>query len=644
MREPLTPARLARAADGTVFSEAYGDVYHAAAGGPGQARHVFLAGNGLPERWRGRSRFVILETGFGTGLNFLSTWAAWRAAAPAGARLHYLAVEKHPFAPDDLASIHAQWPELAPLAERLRAVWPCLVPGYHRLELDDGRVCLTLMLGDAADCLEQLSARVDALYLDGFAPPKNPDMWSPRLMHRLGRLAAPGATLATWCVAGAVRDALAGAGFQLERRPGFGAKRQMLAGTWTGTPDPASGPPPWSAGADRHALVIGAGLAGCASAYSLARRGWRITLLDRQAGPAREASGNLAGIVRPLLSLDDNIASRFTRATYLHALRAWQGFEARGLGPSRAARGVLQIARDAAHAEQQRAVIARHAYPADYARYVDQDEATTLAGWPVAAGGWLFPAGGWASPPSVCAANLAAAGERVRRLFGREVARLRRWDGVWQALDSAGEVIAEAPVAILAGGAQATVLPQAGGLPIRRVRGQVTHLPASDLPPLNLALCRDGYVTPAPDGLVCAGASYDFDNEPATRDADNAGNLTRLELILPGATAALDPSRLGGRVGFRAVPPDRLPLIGQLPDTAAELGDGVARLSALPRQPGLYALLGLASRGLVWAQLAAELLADQVDGAPLPLETDLAAAVDPARFWLRRLRKGGGPR
>lgn len=638
MAEPLIPARPARTADGTLYSEAYGDVYHAAAGGPGQARHVFLAGNGLPERWRGRPRFVILETGFGTGLNFLATWAAWRADPQAPERLHYLAVEKHPFPAADLAAIHAAWPELAEPAARLRAAWPTLVPGYHRLELEGGRLSLTLMFGDAESCLKRLRARVDAFFLDGFAPNRNPAMWSEPVLRRLGRLAAPDATLATWSVAGPVREALSRAGFALEKRPGYAGKREML----TGRPEAGHAPDlsPHPAAGDRHALIIGAGLAGCATARSLARRGWQVTLLERHGAPAREASGNLAGIVRPLLSLDDNIASRFTRAAFLHALRTWRELEAEGRGPRWEACGVLQIARDAAHADHQRDLVEAHAYPSGYVSFLTREEAAERVGWPLAQGGWLFPGGGWAHPPGVCAANLAAGGDGVSRRFGADVDRLERRDGLWHALDPAGRELAQAPVAILAGGAQTGQLAQAAGLPLRRVRGQVSHLPAGGLPPLRLALCRDGYATPAPDGLVCAGASYNFDAEAVPRPEDHEGNLARLELILPGSTARLEAGGLDGRVGFRAVAPDRLPLIGPLPGDPATLAGEVPTLSTLPRREGLHALLGLASRGLVWAQLAAELLAGQLEGEPLPLESDLVDALDPARFVLRRLRRG----
>lgn len=636
MAEPLIPARLTRAGDGTPFSDTYGDVYHSADGGPGQARHVFLAGNGLPERWRGRDRFVILETGFGTGLNFLRTWAAWRADPAASGHLHYLAVEKHPFPAADLAQIQAAWPELSDLSKALRAAWPVLVPGFHRLEFDAGRVSLTLMFGDGERCLKQLAVRVDAFYLDGFAPARNPDLWSPSLMRRLARLAAPQASLATWCVAGPVREALAAAGFRLEKRPGYASKREMLTGcmeasTGAVTPNPAP--------AERHALIIGAGLAGCASAYSLARRGWQITLLDRHPEPAREASGNLAGLVRPLVSLDDNIASRFTRAAFLHAARTWRGFQAAGLNPGWRPGGVLHIAKDAPHEAHQRELVAAHDYPREFLEFVDQAQASELASWSVAHGGWWFPQAGWAHPPGVCAANLAASGQALTRLFGREVAELEHRDQAWHALDRDGQVLASAPVVILAAGAQAGQLRQASGLPIKRVRGQVTHLPAAALPPLRHALCRDGYVVPGPNGLVCAGATYDFETETEpSREAD-LGNLARLELILPGATPVLEGQIMGGRVGFRGVPPDRLPLIGAVSDLASPSPAGELALADLPRQPGLYALLGLASRGLVWSQLAAELLAAQLDGEPLPLEADLVAALDPGRFLLRRLRK-----
>src|SRR2546421_4772107 len=222
---PLIPARLEFAADGTPWSEEFGDVYHSAAGGPAQARHVFLAGNRLPERWAGRERFVILETGFGFGLNFLTTWQAWKRDALRCRRLHYVSIERHPFTLADLRLVHERYPELAPEAKELHAHWPLLVSGGHRLEF--GSVVLTLFFGDIA-ILRDLRLAADAVYLDGFAPAKNPDMWTHQVMRSVSRLAANGATLATWSVAAGVRDALGATGFAVEKRAGFGGKREML--------------------------------------------------------------------------------------------------------------------------------------------------------------------------------------------------------------------------------------------------------------------------------------------------------------------------------------------------------------------------------------------------------------------------------
>src|SRR4051812_32352634 len=191
--------------EATPYSPAFADVYHSAAGGLAQARHVFLAGNGLPQRWRSRERFVILETGFGFGVNFLATWRAWKDDPARPRRLHYVAIEKHPFTLADLRALHDAYPEVREEAAALHAAWPPLVSGSHRLELGD--VVLTLFFADVA-ILRDLRLAADAVYLDGFAPAKNPEMWTHSVMRALSRATADGATVATWSVASAVRDAL----------------------------------------------------------------------------------------------------------------------------------------------------------------------------------------------------------------------------------------------------------------------------------------------------------------------------------------------------------------------------------------------------------------------------------------------------
>jgi tRNA 5-methylaminomethyl-2-thiouridine biosynthesis bifunctional protein len=262
-----------------------------------------------------------------------------------------------------------------------------------------------------------------------------------------------------------------------------------------------------------------------------------------------------------------------------------------------------------------------------------------VLGCPTALGGWWFPGGGWANPPSVCRSLLAAGGVNPALRGHAQVARMEHRDGLWRLFDGGGAVLAESATVILASGARAGMLEQTAGLPMSRVRGQVSHIAAGMLPGLSHPLCREGYLTPVVDGVHCLGASYAYDEVEALRVEEHAGNLLRLAHMLPGAARGLDPAELSGRVGFRAATPDRLPLVGALPDVSASLSRD-CRLADLPRQPGLFGLLGLGSRGLVWSALAAETLASLLDGDPMPLEGDLLDALDPGRFRLRTHRRG----
>jgi len=618
MTAPLAPAVLAFAPDGTPYSEAYGDVYHSAAGGPAQARHVFLAGNGLPARWRGRRAFTVLETGFGFGLNFLATLHAWREDPERCARLHFVSLEKHPFSGADLERLHARYPELESAGAALRAAWPPLVPGVHRLELEGGRVVLTLAFADAAEALRDLRLGADAIYLDGFAPAKNPAMWSRTAMKALARLAAPGATAATWSAAAPAREALAAAGFKPEKRPGFASKREMLAARYEPRggerPEPAS----WPA---RRALVIGAGMAGAAVCERLAQRGWEVVLLERRREPGAETSGNHAGVFHPVATPDDSVLARLTRAGSLYALRRWRALE----GAAWADCGVLQLARDEHEDESQARALAALGGGAAYMRRLTRAEASELAGVGLAAGGLWFGPAGWARPPSLARAQLAHSAAEA--CFGIEVASLEQGTGGWTARDAAGHAIASAPVAVLANAADAPRLAPSFGIALRRVRGQISYLPEAAFSAPRLPVLRGGFVLPAVDGIAVAGASYDFnDEDPAPRLDGHAGNLERLERIVPGAARGIDPSALEGRVGFRAVTRDRLPVAGEL-------------------APGLYGAFGYGSRGLVWAALAAELIASLVEREPLPLEGQLADALAPARFMRRppSRRAAGAP-
>ncbi len=595
---PIVPATVAFSGDGIPWSAEYGDIYHSADGGLEQARHVFLGGNDLPAAWAGRERFVILETGFGLGLNFLATWQAWKDDPRRCRRLHFVSVEKQPFRREDLAALHARWPELAPLSLTLRERWPLPVPGMHRLHFEDDALTLTLVFGDASEWLPRLSLAADAFFLDGFAPDRNPDLWSDAVFAELRRLAAPGATLATWSVAEAVCRRVTTAEFQWQKRPGFGRKRQMLAARAPGVR--AESPP-----ADRRILVVGAGAAGASAAHRLAARGFAVTVIERAASPAQGASGNIAGVFRPLPSQDDSRLSRLLRACFLYGRRHLAALPGARFGFT----GVLHVARDDRHEDRQRRTAALQG-PPELFRFVEREEAARLAGWPVERGGWWFPGGGWVDPRSLARASLAGIDAR----FGVAVERIARHGALWRLRGSDGRVIAEAPQLVLANGVDLPRL--APGVPVRIGRGLVSHLPEAAVPRFDIVATRNGYVTPAVDGVHCAGATLTPDDaDPRPRLDDHVENLLRLDAILPGYGKDLDPARLEGRVGFRPMSPDRLPIVGPLSAT-----------------DGLWVVGGFGARGLVWAALCAELLASRIAGEPLPVEDELVRAIAPSRF------------
>ncbi|MEK7754050.1 MAG: tRNA (5-methylaminomethyl-2-thiouridine)(34)-methyltransferase MnmD, partial [Acidobacteriota bacterium] len=497
----IEPAGLAFDGEGTPFSPAYGDVYHSGDSGPGQARHVFVDGNGLPRRWAQACNFTILETGFGLGLNFLATWREWRADPARCQGLHYVSIEKHPFDRDALRTLHLRYAEFAPLAAQLQDAWPPLVAGMHRLHFEGERLTLTLAFGEAIDLVRRLRLHADAIYLDGFAPRCNPDMWSPQLMRGLARLARPGTTVATYSSAGMVRQGLEAAGFAVEKCPGFGRKRDMLRGSFAPRWPSRSPQHADLVAADRHAIVIGAGLAGAAVSERLARRGWQIDLMESRALPAPAAATRYAGVFHPHLSRDDCILSRAARNGFLYAVSRWLALERAGQHLAWARCGVLQLARGR---ERDGGIIAPadpQTYPDDYAQYLEQSAAELLSGCRLPSGGWWFPGGGWMRPQSLIAAQLAAAASYAKGASAltlhadTTVHAICRSGDNWQATAADGSLIAAAPVLVLANANDLTRLAGVAQT-LQRIRGQISYVPAENLKAPEIVLTGRGYVLP----------------------------------------------------------------------------------------------------------------------------------------------------
>ena len=652
---PVSHAQLDWDEQGRPHSRVFDDVYFSDQSGLDETRYVFLQQNRLQERFAALpagGRLVIGETGFGTGLNFLCAWQLFEQHAVAGARLHFVSVEKYPLSHADLQRALALWPELAPFAEQLLAHYIAIHQGFQRLVLDNGRVTLTLLIGDALEQLPQLDAQIDAWFLDGFAPAKNPEMWSAELFAELARLAAPGSTISTFTSTGWVRRLINAAGFKMKRTPGIGHKWEILRGEFLGwpaeTPAPAAAKPwfarPSMPNGERRALVIGGGLAGCASAASLAARGWQVSLLERHGGLAQEASGNPQGVLYLKLSahgtaLSQMIVSGFgyTRRLLEHLQRGvdWDGC------------GVLQLAFNAKEAERQ-AQLAQ-AFAPQLLHLLDKAQAQARAGVGLEQGGLFFPEGGWVHPPALCQWQARQPGIGV--LAHHEVLDLRKVDGHWQAWDG-DRLLASAPVVVLAGAAEVKRFAASAELPLKRIRGQITRLPQTTASQaLATVVCAEGYVAPARLGEHTLGASFDFNNDDLTPTAaEHAGNLELLQEISPDLAqrlhaADLAAETLEGRAAFRCTSPDYLPIVGPLADSLAfaQAYDALRKdarytpQAACPWLDGLYINSGHGSRGLITAPLSGELLAAWLDNEPLPLPRSVAEACHPNRFAVRGL-------
>jgi tRNA U34 5-methylaminomethyl-2-thiouridine-forming methyltransferase MnmC len=215
------------------YSQRFGDHFYSRADGRAECGHVFMGGNGLPERWEEGNNFTIGELGFGTGLNFLETWRAWRECRGPGQILDFVSFEGFPMEGEAIRRALRHWPELADLAGPLLERWPDLTGRAQRWAMDE-QTGLTVIVGEALDRVAGWGGKADAWYLDGFAPAKNPDMWSAELMQAVARRTRPLGTFASYTAAGWVRRNLQAAGFNVEKRPGHAGKREMICGVKAG--------------------------------------------------------------------------------------------------------------------------------------------------------------------------------------------------------------------------------------------------------------------------------------------------------------------------------------------------------------------------------------------------------------------------
>jgi tRNA 5-methylaminomethyl-2-thiouridine biosynthesis bifunctional protein len=586
-------------------------------------------------------RRVVLQVGFGLGQAFLQAWRDWQSDPARAERMDFIAITATPPDAQALRQAHRDTALQRP-AQALAAQWPPLTHNLHRLSFDAARVHLLLAVGQPLALLPQLQAQVHDFVIDELALAVDPQRAPQRVCKALARLAAPGARLQAAAGLQALRPALASAGFEVEPgsaelravyNPRFIPKRRAGLSTAHTTQT------------ERHALIVGAGLAGCATAWALAEQGWRSTLIDPAEAPASQASGNPGGLFHGIVNPQDGAHARFNRAAALLAQRTVQAAIDSGAVRGNTT-GLLRLDTRGLGVQALRDELAHLQLPRSYVQALDSAQASQRCGLPLPHPAWFFPGGGWVQPAALARWLLQQAGPLAVFRGGLQVQSLHAEGGRWQLLDASGQVLAEAGSVVLANAADALRLLAAAHWPVQSVRGQISlyraAAPHTALALPQLPLAGAGYLLPDIDGLAVFGASSQPDDDDAAlRDADHAFNLHRLAQLSPTSlpTSGLPISRLHGRVGWRCMADDRLPLVGAVPDEAAFLAAPCERLDEVPRRPGLHVFSALGSRGIAWAGLGAQVLTARISGAPVPLEASLVDALDPARFVLRAARR-----
>jgi tRNA 5-methylaminomethyl-2-thiouridine biosynthesis bifunctional protein len=543
--------------DGAPRSARFGDIYYSLQDGLAESRAVFLDGCHLPQAWQGRDRFTVLELGFGTGLNIAALMQVWNAHRPGG-HLHVFSVEGFLMDRDAAARALSAWPELAPYACALLAQWPAPRTGFHYMDFPQWGISLTLGLMDVRQALASWNGRADAVFLDGFSPALNGDMWAEDVLAQVAAHCVPGARLATFTVAGFVRRGLQAAGFAVAKCPGHGRKRERLEAMFTAGHE-VSRPAPLT-----RIAVVGAGIGGCALVHQARQLGLEVDLFD-SGGLGAGASGNAAALVTPRLDAGNNAIS----ALFADA-HAYAGALYRRLCPQAiVGEGLSQFAGNVRD-------VSRFARIARQTLFAPGDLETFAAGGdpdvPDLEGIHLNRAL-WVRPRDVLSALLDG-GEPI---ITREIP-----DGYDAVILAMGEGIFDHPAV-------------GGRFDLRPVRGQVEF--AADTAGPRRALSWGGYAVPLDGGLLFGATHERGDRGSDIRDADRARNLESLARVMPRRVAELDAGALQSRASVRVMTRDYLPAMGQVGD-------------------GLYALTGLGARGFCLAPVLAKALLTGLTGGP----------------------------
>lgn len=579
------------------ISARFDDVYFSKSGGLSESNYVFLEGNGLSERFKNLSdhqSFTIIETGFGTGLNFLATCLLWSKTAPPSARLYFISTEKYPLSQSDLQHALSIWTddEMVGLVRELIANYPLALTGCHRLHF--GNVVLDLWLGDALASFEGLTARADAWFLDGFAPAKNDELWSSAVFDKIQELSKPTATLATFTSSGTVKRQLARIGMTVNKIKGFGRKREMLTAHFHAKDTPQTPP--------TTATVIGSGVSGLFVAYCLAERGVAVTLVDKLA-PLAGASGNLRALFAPKLSLIDKVSEHLSTVSFLYGERVYRRLNDLSQSEILCQTGVVDFLLPSQKSYDKLSALVAE-YPDELICLLNSDNAD-FCRQNIST---FVPKAGLIDPKAL--AKFVLSHPKIT-FVQSHIIRIDRHHEQTCLTDDKGNVLTS-KIAVICGGFESHLLDTALFNP-RKIRGQVSYYPNANLS-LATPIKYDGYCADV-DGTLLMGASFvRNDTDTQVRACEHEFNVAKFRQSLPHTAHALpiDIHRLDGRASIRAQTPDYHPIVGQVRD-------------------GVYAVYGMGSKGFGFAPLCGELLACLVCDEPLPVPKPLLAKLSPHR-------------
>lgn len=666
--------------NGTPFSLDFQDFYYHSGEpfteyGLRETQYLFLQQNNLQQRWQDLSSsdtvnksFVIGETGFGTGLNFLCACDLWLKTAPEDWRLQFISTELMPIKRDDLKAIFQSWNTLTELSNEFIEQYPEPLSGTHIISLAEGRIQLNLMLGEANRMLQQIAQSpepqlasyakqtVDAWFLDGFAPAKNPQLWCDQIFQTLASLSSSKSTFATFTSASQVRKGLINAGFRINKVDGFGRKRESLKGTYNAPNQTlANASSHWylnhspPVANSRQVAVLGAGIAGCTTAVALAKRGFDVTVIDRHQLAGQEGSGNHQAIVYPKLSVQNDQLPRINLNAMLLASRYYQPFWEQGMG---AQCGVLLLP-SGNQSEMEFADIGeRFREHKDLVRLVCNEEICKLSGIKLHAQiGLFFPSLGWLPPSLVCQKLLS---DHHIPLVQADITHFDHCTRThrWQLHHESKQSPLNASTLVIANAHGCREFKQTDFLNITQLRGQVSHLPSSAASQaLRTVLCGKGYIAPADQGFHSCGATYNkgvFSTELRVQDHQaNLDTLSQTDRGIAETLGNLAIESIEGRANYRCTSPDYLPIVGAVPHFSAFAQSFEALRTNASKKidqmgtylPNLYINCSMGSRGLSYAPLAAELIAAEINGEIPALERELRLALHPARFIIRDLKR-----